>query len=340
MILQTAARRAERDTAARSASLPPTEPCCFRPRPRRLEALRIADQRMYAHKGAGRASAGRQSTDVLLRVLAERDPILGAPRARSRSCACGPPAVSDPGGGHDRAHAGRLAARRGQGRGPGRDPEQARAAERGRDFFIRRHTIIGERILGAAPPVEAGEARALEPRAIRRAAIRTASGRGDSDGSRIISVCDAYHAMISDRAYRPARSSAEAVAELRRCSGTQFDPAVVEAFCAVLTEQPQPPPLSPAPSPPEPARSTLLDSLADKLRALSAGAIRATKETHGTTRRQDRDHHRLGARHRPRDGGALRGRRRAGDDQRHRRRHRRAGRRRDRGRDDRPSPAT
>ena len=41
------------------------------------EALRLADQRMYARKGAGRASAGRQSTDVLLRMLAERDPDLG-----------------------------------------------------------------------------------------------------------------------------------------------------------------------------------------------------------------------------------------------------------------------
>jgi HD-GYP domain-containing protein (c-di-GMP phosphodiesterase class II) len=57
-------------------------------------------------------------------------------------------------------------------------------------------------------------------------------------GARIIGVCDAYHAMISERPYRPARSSDEAVAELRRCSGTQFDPLVVEAFCAALTETP------------------------------------------------------------------------------------------------------
>src|SRR6185503_13446557 len=43
-----------------------------------VEALRIADQRMYANKHAGRTSAGRQSKDVLLRALAERDPGLGS----------------------------------------------------------------------------------------------------------------------------------------------------------------------------------------------------------------------------------------------------------------------
>ena len=48
------------------------------------EALRIADQRMYAQKHAGRTSAGRQSKDVLLRALAERDPGLGTPRRRRR----------------------------------------------------------------------------------------------------------------------------------------------------------------------------------------------------------------------------------------------------------------
>ena len=46
-----------------------------------VEALRIADQRMYANKHAGRTSAGRQSKDVLLRALAERDP---APRHARR----------------------------------------------------------------------------------------------------------------------------------------------------------------------------------------------------------------------------------------------------------------
>ena len=53
-------------------------------------------------------------------------------------------------------------------------------------------------------------------------------------GARIIAVADAYHAMRSDRPYRSARSHAEAVPELLRCSGTQFDPEVVSALLRAL----------------------------------------------------------------------------------------------------------
>ena len=49
---------------------------------------------------------------------------------------------------------------------------------------------------------------------------------------RILSIADAYDAMTSDRPYRKAVSHGEAVAELRRCAGTQFDPALVELFIA------------------------------------------------------------------------------------------------------------
>jgi diguanylate cyclase (GGDEF)-like protein/putative nucleotidyltransferase with HDIG domain len=49
-------------------------------------------------------------------------------------------------------------------------------------------------------------------------------------GARIMAVADAFHAMVTARAYRKARSKEEAVAELRRCRGTQFDPFVVDAF--------------------------------------------------------------------------------------------------------------
>jgi len=52
--------------------------------------------------------------------------------------------------------------------------------------------------------------------------------------ARIISVCDAWAAMRVDRPYQPARSVADAVAELRRCAGSQFDPDVVDAFLAAL----------------------------------------------------------------------------------------------------------
>lgn len=54
--------------------------------------------------------------------------------------------------------------------------------------------------------------------------------------SRIIFVADAYDAMTSERPYRPALSRAEAISEVRRCAGTQFDPEVVEALVAVVGE--------------------------------------------------------------------------------------------------------
>ena len=53
-------------------------------------------------------------------------------------------------------------------------------------------------------------------------------------GSRLIAVADSFDALTSDRPYRPARTPLEAVQELLRCAGTQFDPHVVNAFCASL----------------------------------------------------------------------------------------------------------
>jgi HD-GYP domain-containing protein (c-di-GMP phosphodiesterase class II) len=101
--------------------------------------------------------------------------------------------------------------------------------------FMRRHTIVGERILSAAP--------ALTPVA---ALVRASHERWDGDGypdglageaiplgARIVFVCDAFVAMTSDRPYSPARSPEEAIEELRRTAGTQFDPRVVEAFIDV-----------------------------------------------------------------------------------------------------------
>ena len=55
-------------------------------------------------------------------------------------------------------------------------------------------------------------------------------------GSRIVAVCDAFDAMTTDRPYRTAMSRENALEELRRCAGSQFDPRVVKAFeCAVHT---------------------------------------------------------------------------------------------------------
>jgi hypothetical protein len=55
-------------------------------------------------------------------------------------------------------------------------------------------------------------------------------------GARIVAVADAYHAMIHDRPYKSALVHEEALAELRRNAGTQFDPDVVNVFCAMYGE--------------------------------------------------------------------------------------------------------
>jgi len=55
-------------------------------------------------------------------------------------------------------------------------------------------------------------------------------------GARIIAVADSFNAMVSKRPYRPAKSYDEAVKEIRKCSGSQFDPDVVEAFLRVNTK--------------------------------------------------------------------------------------------------------
>ncbi|HEV3070708.1 MAG TPA: diguanylate cyclase [Solirubrobacteraceae bacterium] len=105
--------------------------------------------------------------------------------------------------------------------------------------FMRRHTILGERILMAAS--------ALRPVArLVRSSHERFDGGGYPDGlagqeiplgARIIFVCDAFDAMTSDRAYSAAIDPAQALAELRRCAGTQFDPHVVSAFAATLEQR-------------------------------------------------------------------------------------------------------
>ena len=104
--------------------------------------------------------------------------------------------------------------------------------------YMRQHTIIGERIIGAAPEL-AGVA------SIVRSSHERYDGGGYPDGlagdeiplgARIVAVCDAFDAMIGDRCYRAPIGIADALIELRACAGTQFDPKVVEAFCAEVGE--------------------------------------------------------------------------------------------------------
>lgn len=104
---------------------------------------------------------------------------------------------------------------------------------------IKLHTIDGERILAATP--------ALAPVGrLVRATHEKWDGAGYPDGlageaipigARIVTVCDAFNAMISDRPYRRRMSDEDAFAELKRCSGTQFDSRVVEPFFQMMADR-------------------------------------------------------------------------------------------------------
>jgi diguanylate cyclase (GGDEF)-like protein len=204
------------------------------------EALRLADQRMYARKSSSRLSAPRQTTDVLLQMTAERNADLGEHVTSVTELAAevatrlglSPEQVDDVKRASALHDIGKLAIPEDILEKP--EPLTAEEWE-----FIRQHTVIGERILAAAPSLAScGK--------IVRSSHECWDGSGYPDGlvgeqipleARIIFACDAFEAMTSERPYREARSLEDALAELRRCAGTQFDPEVVRALVAELERQ-------------------------------------------------------------------------------------------------------
>jgi len=204
------------------------------------EALRLADQRMYAQKHGGRLSAVQQTTSALLRALEERSPALGA----HLSC------VAE----HAEAVARRLGLDDGEvatvrlaaglhdvGKMAIPDPILNKPArlDESEWALMRRHTVIGQRILDAAPAMaEVGRlVRATHERYDGRGYPDALTGKKIPLGSRIVFVCDAFDAMTAERPYGERFTIDEALAELERRAGTQFDPAVVSAFAAVARDE-------------------------------------------------------------------------------------------------------
>jgi diguanylate cyclase (GGDEF)-like protein len=208
------------------------------------EAMRLVDQRMYGQKTSARRSPERQTRDVLLRALQERNPELAQRHAEVARLVV---AVAERMGlPHDERTQLRQAAEL-HDVGKMGIPEELLHKPAPLDAeewaFVRRHPLIGERIIGAAP--------ALAPAArLVRSTHERFDGSGYPDGlagdqiplgARIIAVCDAFTAMISSRPFAAQRTVPEAIAELRQCVGTQFDPAVVDLFSEMVVELVWPP---------------------------------------------------------------------------------------------------
>jgi two-component system, cell cycle response regulator len=200
------------------------------------EALRVADQRMYANKRGGRPTHEETIHQVLLSVVGEHD---GALREHVDDVADLAERVGRELGLDDDviAHVRRAAALHDVGKVaiPDEILHAPRKLTEDEWVYMRQHTIIGARIIGAAPEL-------LPVAEIVRSSHERYDGGGYPDklageeiplGSRIVAVCDSWDAMTTTRAYRGAMPVSDALAELERCAGTQFDPRVVAAFRAV-----------------------------------------------------------------------------------------------------------
>ena len=201
------------------------------------QALHLADQRMYSQKTAS-ISAGRQSSDVLCQVLSERSDSLHTHvdsvgrLARELAMRLGLSETEQ-----ERIYIAAELHDIGKTAIPDSLLDKCGPLDELEWAYMRTHTLIGERIVLAAP--------ALAPTAeLIRASHERVDGTGYPDqllgsdipiGARIISICDAFDAMISDRPYRKAMPVAAALTELETESGSQFDAELVHVFCELVT---------------------------------------------------------------------------------------------------------
>lgn len=203
-------------------------------------ALRLADQHMYRDKAASRGGAAELVTAVLHAVLAQRHPELDEHSSDvandvellARTIGLDEETVAMVIRAGDLHDVGKLGI-------PDEIITKAGPLTDGEWEFMRQHTVMGERIIAAAGPSLARIAPLV------RASHERWDGKGYPDGlaggeiplgARIITICGPFRAMLSERPYKRPMSLQDALAELRRCAGTQFDLRLVEVFCTVVVE--------------------------------------------------------------------------------------------------------
>jgi diguanylate cyclase (GGDEF)-like protein len=197
------------------------------------DALRLADRRMYAKKGRRADSARSQTRGVLLRVLHEREPELerhldGVARLASifgRQINLDAEEIDVLGRAAELHDVGKIAI-------PDEVLHKDGELTEEEWELMRKHPKIGERVLEAAPalgPV-AKLVRSTHERWDGKGYPDQLAGREIPVGARAILICDAYNAMTEGRPYRAPMTSEEAVEELERGAGTQFDPELVKTF--------------------------------------------------------------------------------------------------------------
>jgi two-component system cell cycle response regulator len=204
------------------------------------EALRVADRRLYTEKNSGRISALAQSKSVLLRAVGEWDAELSArgqavaalAAATARELDLDDEAIERVAAAAELHDIGKIAI-------PRPLLTKTTALDADEWEFLRRHTLIGERIVSGAPAL-VGVAKLI------RSSHERWDGRGYPDalagdeiplGAQIVFVCDAFSAMTSERPYAPAMSEHAARDELRRGRGGQFSPTVIDAFLRAVAQE-------------------------------------------------------------------------------------------------------
>jgi diguanylate cyclase (GGDEF)-like protein len=205
------------------------------------DILGTADLRMYAYKQQGRPSTAQQATDALVRAQHERSASLGphASEVAALAVAVGQRMRLS----EHRLHALRQTAELhdvGKMAIPDAVLDKTEPLTDEEWDLIHEHTIVGERIVSAAPALG-------NVAKVVRATHECFDGTGYPDRlageeipleARIVNAADAFCAMTQTRTYREARTFEGAVEELRRCAGKQFDPVVVENLIAVVREEP------------------------------------------------------------------------------------------------------